>query len=222
MRDTGGSVNRYYQPQQQSQQITSHSVSPAPKLKVVSSSLGFKLDEQALATKHVYIVKYVEPDTPSALAGLKEGDKITKINGKPTQSMPFDEFQREIFIAQQKQIEHNMIHLMVMRKSAKSTGTASYSATSSSSMNNLVSPIQSSSKYQQMASSSSNLHSHEKSSSFVDEGYVPGTTTSATSSTATAIGGNVGSLSTNNLVSVVKITSPTSQYGNVRHEILLL
>jgi hypothetical protein len=165
------------------------------------------LDEQALANKNVFIVKYVEPGTPSAMAGLKEGDKITKINGRSTQSMPYDEFCREIVIAQQQQMRNNMIHLMVMRKSAKATGTGTYSATttSNSSSSMLSPPVLSTSKYHATTTTTT----HEKSSSF-DEGYIPG---SATSSSSTNFGGVTSATSPygtgSNLISVVKV----NQYG---------
>lgn len=216
---------------------TPYNISIQQPPKHVSSTLGFKLDENEILQKGVYIVKYVEPNTPSAMAGLKEGDKITKINGKLTNGMPYDQFCNEIVIAQQQQMRNNMIHLMVMRKSAKSTGTSSYSAITSSgaggvsstslspsrthTSNNVVST---GTKYGAShsvdknihqstlltSSTTSNLNVNEKTSSFVDEGYVPGSATSATSSsTTTAIGSGPGSSS--NLVSVVKITSPTYQ-----------
>lgn len=185
---------------------------------VSSYSLGFKLDEQAFASKHIYVVKFVETGTPSAMAGLKEGDKITKINGRSTVGMPYDEFHREILIAQQQQMRNNMIHLMVMRKSAKSTGTGLYSAatsaahTSSSSSSMMMSPpIVSSSKYQQHQSSGGYQSGGNvvTTTSYVDEGYGPG---SATSSTATGIGPSTSS-SGGNLISVVKI----NQYGKHTH-----
>jgi membrane-associated protease RseP (regulator of RpoE activity) len=209
--------------------------------KHISSSLGFKLDETEILQKGVYIVKYVESSTPSALAGLKEGDKITKINGKLTQGMPYEQFCNEIVIAQQQQLRNNMIHLMVMRKSAKSTGTSSYSAITNghhnshhsalspsrggnNNPNNMLNvvPIGAMTNYQHQstiltASTSSNLNVNEKTSSYVDEGYVPGsatTVTSATSSsTTTAIGSGPGSTSN---VSVVKVTPPPNyQSGKI-------
>lgn len=174
----------YYQQQQPQQQ--------QPGGGGISYSLGFRLDEHALATKNAYVVKWVEPGTPSAMAGLKEGDKITKINGRSTQSMPYDEFCREIMIAQQQQMRNNMIHLMVMRKSAKSTGTATYTATTttpstSSSMMTSPPPPQPPRFHAPLPDKTS----------YVDEGYVPGSGTSSTSS------------ANNNLISVVKI----NQYG---------
>ncbi len=106
-----------------------------PSCPTGNSTLGFQLDEHEMLQRGLYVVRYVEPNSPSALAGLKEGDRVTKINGKPTAGMGFEEFCREIEIAQQKQLQNNMIHLMVLRKSAKSTGTSSYSAiTSATSM----------------------------------------------------------------------------------------
>jgi C-terminal processing protease CtpA/Prc len=106
-----------------------------PSCRTGNSTLGFQLDEQEMLQRGLYVVRFVELNSPSALAGLKEGDRVTKINGKPTPGMGFEEFCREIEIAQQKQLQNNMIHLMVLRKSAKSTGTSSYSAiTSATSM----------------------------------------------------------------------------------------
>jgi C-terminal processing protease CtpA/Prc len=84
--------------------------------------LGFQLDEGQIIENNYY-VKSVEPGSPSALAGLRPGDKITKINGKSTSGMNYDEFCNEIEIAQQKHQRHSTIHLMVMRKSIKTGGT---------------------------------------------------------------------------------------------------
>jgi len=89
--------------------------------------LGFQLDENEVITKGQYYVKLVEIDSASAMAGLKQGDKITKINGKSTLNMTYDQFCAEIVYAQQQQQKNNMIHLMVMRRSSKTHGTSSYS-----------------------------------------------------------------------------------------------
>ncbi|CAM6001854.1 unnamed protein product [Sphagnum balticum] len=70
------------------------------------------------------MVKRVDPESASALAGLKEGDKITKINGKSTNGMGYEQFCEEIIIAQQQQQQNNMIHLMVMRRSNKNATAA--------------------------------------------------------------------------------------------------
>ena len=104
----------------------------------VSQALGFLLDEKAIITNGLYVVKYVDPNSASSLAGLKTGDRITKINGKLTNDMSYEQFCEEIIIAQQQQQHNNMIHLMVMRKSAKSTAS-SYAGTGSSSSATAVS-----------------------------------------------------------------------------------
>lgn len=187
--------------------------------------LGFQLDEGDLLQKGFYYVKYVEPNSASALAGLKEGDKITKINGKSTQGMSYEEFLHEITIAQQQQLRNNMIHLMVMRRSAKAHGSSSYLATATSSISNLSGPTvlpiknnlysSSSSDHHLITNSTtSNLNANEKTSSFIDEGYVPGSVTSATSSsTTTALGAASSTNIPCNLVSVVRVTSPTVTSG---------
>ncbi|RNA16982.1 Na(+) H(+) exchange regulatory cofactor NHE-RF1 [Brachionus plicatilis] len=149
-----------------------------------SNQLGFQLDENEIRTKGVYYVKSVEANSPSAMAGLKQGDKITKINGKSTSGMSYDQFCDEIVIAQQQQLKNNMIHLMVMRKSAKSSAIGSYSSISKS--GTTVLPIK-----------------NYKSSSFVDEGYGPDSATSSTTTTAA-----ISSSSNKNLISYVKVTSP--------------
>lgn len=41
------------------------------KPKVMSNQLGFQLDENEVRQKGVYFVKYVEANSPSAMAGLK-------------------------------------------------------------------------------------------------------------------------------------------------------
>lgn len=138
------------------------------------------------------------------MAGLKEGDKITKINGKSTVGMNYEQFCYEIVIAQQQQQKNNMIHLMVMRRSAK-VNVASSSVTTASSVSNLsgptVLPIKNMNKSIVSTSTSSNL---------VDEGYVPGSATSATSS-ATTTTANVSSTHIpNTMVSVVKVTPPAA------------
>jgi hypothetical protein len=105
------------------------------------------------------------------MAGLKDGDKITKINGKPTTGMSYDEFCNEIIISQQQQQlnKHNMIHLMVMRKSNK-TGVQKQPV--------VESPT---------SFSSSNI-----------------TTTNTNTNTSIPI------QTSSNLVSVIKVTSPTN------------
>lgn len=167
--------------------------------KTMSNQLGFQLDESEVKNKGVYYVKYVEANSPSAMAGLKDGDKITRINGKSTLGMSYDQFCDEIIIAQQQQLKNNMIHLMVMRKSAKSTGTSSFTATSSSNVSNMtnstVLPI-------------TNLYK-DKSSSFVDEGYVPDSATSSTTTTTNA----AVNQALKSLVSIVRVTSPGYQTG---------
>jgi hypothetical protein len=91
------------------------------RAKSIAQSLGFELDEYEIIEKGVYYVKYVDPSSASALAGLKQNDKITKINGKSTNGMSYDQFCQEIAIAQEQQQRNNMIHLMVLRRSAKTT-----------------------------------------------------------------------------------------------------
>jgi hypothetical protein len=195
--------------------------------------LGFELDENEVLQRGLYYVKSVDTNSASALAGLKPGDKITKINGKTTVGMGYEEFCHEIAIAHQQQQRNNMIHLMVMRRSSKHTGSSSYLATTTtttahSSVSNFSGPTvlpiknqlaQASRQTQQPSSilstsTSSNLY-NEKTSSFVDEGYVPGSATSATSSSTTAALGGTGSAtqSQGNLVSVVRVTSPINQAG---------
>jgi C-terminal processing protease CtpA/Prc len=105
-----------------------HSIIVRPKLS--SQSLGFELDELKLEQNGIYVVKNVDNGSPSATAGLKEGDKITKINGKSTKDMSYDEFCDEIEVAQQMHKKHNMIHLMVMRKSQKTRENNLISSTS--------------------------------------------------------------------------------------------
>lgn len=181
--------------------------------------LGFELDENEVIQRGLYYVKSVDTNSASALAGLKPGDKITKINGKTTVGMSYDDFCTEIQIAHQQQQRNNMIHLMVMRRSSKATGSSSYLATTTatSSISNIsgptVLPIKNQlaaeqARHQQQSilttSTTSNLY-NEKTSSFVDEGYVPGSATSATSSSTMG-----GAASTGNLVSVVRVTSPIS------------
>ena len=123
-------VAHYQQQQQQQQHHQSASSVVEPLVaKNISNLLGFELDEHELAQRGAYYVKSVDAASASAAAGLKQGDKITKINGKPTLGMSHDEFCHEIAIAHQYQQRNNMIHLMVMRRSAKSTGSSSYQAT---------------------------------------------------------------------------------------------
>ncbi|CAF0708112.1 unnamed protein product, partial [Brachionus calyciflorus] len=160
-----------------------------------SNQLGFQLDETEVRTKGVYFVKSVEPNSPSAMAGLKEGDKITKINGKSTIGMDYEQFCEEILIAQQQQMKNNMIHLMVMRKSAKSSAIGSYSSITKSGPT--VLPIKN--------------YSKDKSSSFVDEGYGRDSATSSTTTTAA-----ISSSSHKNLISYVRVTSPSSQLNEER------
>lgn len=155
-----------------------------------SNQLGFQLDENEIRHKGVYFVKSVEPNSPSAMAGLKQGDKITKINGKSTNGMSYEQFCDEIVIAQQQQLKNNMIHLMVMRKSAKSSAIGSYSSITKS--GTTVLPIKN--------------YSKDKSSSFVDEGYGPDSATSSTTTTAA-----ISSSSNKNLISYVKVTSPNGK-----------
>lgn len=195
------------------------------KPKILSNTLGFQLDENEVIQKGLYYVKYVDPNSASCLAGLKEGDKITKINGKSTQGMSYEEFCNEIVIAQQQQLKNNMIHLMVMRRSSKAHATSSYSATATSSISNIsgptVLPIQNHNQSTSIltSSTSSNLNINEKTSSFVDEGYVPGSVTSATSSsTTTPALGNASTTNlptSGNLVSVIRVTSPTNHTGKI-------
>lgn len=180
--------------------------------------LGFELDENEVIQRGLYYVKSVDTNSASALAGLKPGDKITKINGKTTVGMSYEDFCTEIQIAHQQQQRNNMIHLMVMRRSSKATGSSSYLATTTatSSISNLSGPTvlpiknqlagEQSRQQQSILSTSTNSNLYnEKTSSFVDEGYVPGSATSATSSSTMG-----GAASTGNLVSVVRVTSPIS------------
>ncbi len=128
------------------------------------------------------------------MAGLKDGDKITKINGKSTIGMSYEQFCYEIVIAQQQQQKNNMIHLMVMRRSSKvNVGGAT------------VLPI----KNQMKDNSKSIHHSTSISSNLLDEGYVPGSATSATSSATTTTANVSSSNIGNTLVSVVKVTAPS-------------
>ncbi len=101
-----------------------HSIILRPK--IISQSLGFELDEQQVVENNNYYVLSVEPASPSAAAGLRPGDKITKLNGKSTSGMNYEEFCNEIEIAQKKHQRHSTIHLMVMRKSIKTGGSAAH------------------------------------------------------------------------------------------------
>lgn len=113
--------------------------------------------------------------------------------------MSYEQFCEEIIIAQQQQLKNNMIHLMIMRKSAKSTGTASYSATSTSNISNLSGPT--------VLPIKNELY-NEKSSSFVDEGYVADSATSSTTNAAITQG-------LKSLVSIVRVTSPSYLNGKI-------
>lgn len=125
----------------------------------LSSSLGFTLDEAEVAQKACYLVQCVESGSASAQAGLRPGDKITRINGKSTVGMSLVEFCHEIQMAQQQQLKNNMIHLMVMRKSVKNTANETAQAVSAE---------------------STEPGKHKASSVLtVDEGYVPGSLTSS-------------------------------------------
>ena len=159
-----------------------HSIILRPK--VLSQSLGFQLDENELIRNNCYYVKYVEGGSASSMAGLKDGDKITKINGKSTSGMSYDEFCNEILIAQQQQQQnkHNMIHLMVMRKSNKSALQQGSSITATAAAN--TSNITTSTKPTVSFNTSFNNNNN--------------TTTIPINSTSS------------NLVSVVKVTSPTT------------
>lgn len=108
-----------------------HSIILRPK--VISQSLGFELDEKRINESCNFIVKRVEAGSPSAVAGLKEGDKITKINGKSTTGMSFEDFLNEVAIAQQIHERHNMIHLMVMRRTQKASQSAAATASATTS-----------------------------------------------------------------------------------------
>lgn len=176
------------------------------------NSLGFQLNESDIVEKGTYFVKYVEPGSASAMAGLKDGDKITKINGKSTAGMGYEQFCYEIVVAQQQQQKNNMIHLMVMRRSTKvnAHSVSSAAVTAASSVSNLsgsggptVLPIKNN---YEPKSKQSMLSTTSTSSQLNDEGYVPDSMNSATSSAIT----NTANVSTNNLVSVVKVTSPDS------------
>jgi hypothetical protein len=166
-----------------------HSIILRPK--VLSQSLGFQLDENELTRNNSYYVKYVEGGSASSMAGLKDGDKITKINGKSTSGMSYDEFCNEILIAQQQQQQnkHNMIHLMVMRKSNKSTsqqqqGSSINATTANTTMN------------------TSTITTHKPTVSF---------NTSLNNYNNNNMNMNIPINSTSsNLVSVVKVTSPTT------------
>ncbi len=175
--------------------------------------MGFQLDENEVISKGYYFVKYVDPNSASAQAGLKEGDKITKINGKSTGGMSYDEFCNEIAIAQQQQLKNNMIHLMVMRRSAKSasTGSSSNVLSSIASGSNLSSsggptvlPIKN--NLQPTKHTSSNT-----SSNLVDEGYVPDSLASTMSDHSNSNTNNLPY----NLVSVVRVTSPSNRSGKI-------
>lgn len=146
------------------------------------------------------------------MAGLKEGDKITKINGKTTLGMSYEQFCYEIVVAQQQQQKNNMIHLMVMRRSTK---VNVHSSTTASSISNLSGPtvLPIKNNFEQKTTKTSIL-STSTSSNLADEGYVPGSATSATSS-ATTTTANVSSTNIpNTLVSVVKVTS-TAPTGKI-------
>lgn len=145
--------------------------------------------------------------------------------------MGYDEFCNEIAIAQQQQLKNNMIHLMVMRRSAKhgqhaaTTGSSSsvsahalssISGTGSTSIGGpTVLPIKNN-LYQADKSKSQKPYilTSSTSSNLVDEGYVPESSASATSSSHTAaLGDSSTSNIPYNLVSVVRVTSPTSRPG---------
>jgi hypothetical protein len=187
--------------------------------------LGFQLDENEVLAKGYYFVKYVDPNSASAQAGLKEGDKITKINGKSTGGMSYDEFCNEIAIAQQQQLKNNMIHLMVMRRSAKTPSSSTSSANALSSMSGIgsgvagptVLPIKNNLySTDKRHKPSSSILTSSTSSNLIDEGYVPGSIASATSSshtTATNLGDQSTSNMPYNLVSVVRVTSPNNRSG---------
>ena len=161
------------------------------------NSLGFQLNENEIVDKGAYFVKYVDPNSASALAGLKEGDKITKINGKSTAGMSYEQFCYEIVVAQQQQQKNNMIHLMVMRRSAKVNASTA-----------TVLPIRNNLASGEKVVTSTSILSTSTSSNLADEGYVQGSATSATSSTTNAV--SSVSITPYSLVSVVRVTSPTT------------
>ena len=168
------------------------------------NSLGFQLNENEIVDKGAYFVKYVDPNSASALAGLKEGDKITKINGKTTAGMSYEQFCYEIVVAQQQQQKNNMIHLMVMRRSAKVNSTAT------------VLPIRNNLASGEKVVTSTSILSTSTSSNLADEGYVQGSATSATSSTTNAVSSTSIPYS---LVSVVRVTSPTTTTASGKNSI---
>ena len=224
-----------------------------------SNMLGFQLDESEVITKGQYYVKYVEGSSASALAGLKEGDKITKINGKSTNGMTYDQFCQEIAIAQQQQQRNNMIHLMVMRRSSKAHGTSSYSLggingssgaghqasassatgdpASSASNNNNANATTGSAGSARVLPIKANFYTSTtntpaaSSTNLIDEGYVPGSVTSATSSssfTPASLGATssttyipLAATSSNTGISIIRVTSPTSN-GKTQHNETLL
>jgi hypothetical protein len=191
---TSGSSSRSQNYQQQNVHFASN-------VKIVPNTLGFQLNENELRQKGIYVVKYVESNSPSALAGLKEGDKITKINGKLTAGMSYELFCHEIEIAQKQQQRNNMIHLMVMRKTAKTNGSSSYltTTTATSSVSNLSGPT--------VLPIKNNLKQN-KTTSFTDEGYVPGSASSSSCTTTAAALGNASSTNIPcDLVSVIRVTS---------------
>jgi C-terminal processing protease CtpA/Prc len=124
---------------------------------VISQSLGFELDEKKINEASNFFVRRVEAGSPSAVAGLKEGDKITKINGKSTSGMSFEDFLGEVAIAQQIHERHNMIHLMVMRRTQKDKSSTSQPASATI-------EVTSSSSVQQAQQSSSSFVSSSTSS----------------------------------------------------------
>lgn len=165
-----------------------HSIILRPK--VISQSLGFELDEKKINESSSFFVKRVEAGSPSAVAGLKEGDKITKINGKSTTAMSFEDFLHEVAIAQQIHERHNMIHLMVMRrthkdKSSSQVATTTYETTSSS--------------VHQAQQSTTSLVSSSTSSTFQKE---------------TKASQELSDASTSSNVNVVKISQPALTKGN--------
>ena len=145
----------------------------------MSNSLGFTLDETEVMQKGIFMVQSVEAGSASAQAGLRQGDKITRINGKPTTGMGFAEFSHEIAVAQQQQLKNNMIHLMVMRKSAKTAPAADNASPEPGKL--------------------------KTSSVLTDEGYVPDSLTSSLTTNANA--STPASLNlTPSLLSLIKVT----------------
>lgn len=140
--------------------------------------------------------------------------------------MGYDEFCNEIAIAQQQQLKNNMIHLMVMRRSAKTSSTSSVSANvlssvsgSGSGIGPTVLPIKNNMYlHDKNKKQSSSIISTSTSSNLVDEGYVPGSVASATSSSHTAALDSSTSNIPYNLVSVVRVTSPTNRSGKNKLE----